>query len=81
MLCAMTAVTALVVLVALAVGMALGWWLRSARGDVELARAGERLAAAAAGEDAVRRSLALLNEDAARRHSGAIGESLSLIHI
>ncbi|AMY19747.1 DNA recombination protein RmuC [Rhodococcoides kroppenstedtii] len=79
MLCAMTAVTALVVLVALAVGMALGWWLRSARGDVELARAGERLAAAAAGEDAVRRSLALLNEDAARRHSGAIGESIARV--
>ncbi len=71
MLCAMTAVTALVVLVALAVGMALGWWLRSARGDVELARAGERLAASAAGEEADRRSLALyagLTEQVAGMH-------------
>ncbi|MBY6365592.1 DNA recombination protein RmuC [Rhodococcoides corynebacterioides] len=75
----MTVVTALVVLAALAVGMALGWWLRAAKGDVELARAGERLAATAAGEEAVRRSLALLNEDAARRHSGAIGESIARV--
>ncbi|MGB3770032.1 MAG: DNA recombination protein RmuC [Rhodococcus sp. (in: high G+C Gram-positive bacteria)] len=73
----MTAISAVTVLVTLLVGIVVGWWLRSARGDVELARASARLAVSADNEDTLRRSLSLLNEDSARRHSGAIGEKVS----
>lgn len=73
----MTAITAVTVLVTLLLGIALGWWLRAARGEVELARAGERLAVSADNEETLRRSLSLLNEDSARRHSGAIGQQVS----
>lgn len=73
----MNLLTVASVLLTLGLGVLLGWLLRGARGDVELAKATERLAVSADNEETLRRSMALLSEDSARRHSGAIGQQVS----
>ncbi|MGU3431842.1 DNA recombination protein RmuC [Actinomycetes bacterium M1A6_2h] len=73
----MSTVTAVGLIVALVLGVVLGWLLHSSRGSQELARTRERLAVSAENEDTLHRSLSLLNEDSARRHSRVIGQQVS----
>ncbi len=71
------AVTVVLVLGALLVGVALGWSVHAARSGARLASAEAELAAGRAAEETVRRSLELLTADAARRSSGAVGEQVA----
>ena len=64
-------------LVALALGGALGWFGHAARSGDRLAAAEATLAAGRANEESVRRSISLLSEDSARRQSGAIGAEVA----
>ena len=73
----MTVVTGVGLAAAFVLGAVFGWILRTTRGNDRLARAEERLAAVSENEDTLRRSLGLLSEDSARRHSGAIGAQVS----
>lgn len=69
--------TILMTLVALLVGAALGWFAHQARTGDRAARAEARLEALAENEEHLRRSLAATTDDAARRHSGYVGEQVS----
>jgi DNA recombination protein RmuC len=73
----MSALTALGLVVALALGVALGWLLHASRSGDRAARAEAKLAALEANESQLRQSLSVVNEDAARRQSGAVGEQVS----
>src|SRR5690606_40711390 len=73
----MTALTALGLLVALGLGVVLGWLLRASRDGERAARAEAQLAALRDNEEQLRQSLAAVSEDAARRQSGAIGDQVS----
>src|SRR5690606_20999547 len=73
----MTALTALGLLVALGLGVVLGWLLRASRDGERAARAEAQLAALRENEGQLRQSLAAVSEDAARRQSGAIGDQVS----
>ncbi|MGX7729015.1 DNA recombination protein RmuC [Rhodococcus sp. 2H158] len=73
----MTALTALALLAALALGAVLGWLLHAARGGNRAARAEAQLAALRENEAQLRQALGAVSEDSARRHSGAIGEQVS----
>ena len=73
----MTALTALGLLVALGLGVVLGWLLRASRDGERAVRAEARLAALRDNEEQLRQSLAAVSEDAARRQSGAIGDQVS----
>jgi DNA recombination protein RmuC len=68
---AMNAATVIALLVVFAAGLALGWLLHAARvGDRTALRDNERL---------LRESVAIVSEDAARRHSGAIGSQVGAL--
>ncbi|MEV0945604.1 DNA recombination protein RmuC [Rhodococcus sp. NPDC049939] len=73
----MNALAALGMLLALAAGTALGWLLHAARSGERAARAEAQLAALRENEALLRQSLTAVNEDSARRHSGAIGDQIS----
>jgi len=73
----MDIVTVLTLLTALLVGFALGWLAQANRSGSRLAAAQAQLAAGAANEETVRRSLELLTADSARRSSGAVGEQVA----
>ncbi len=73
----MDLLTAVLLLVVLAVGVALGWFSHAARSGDRLARAEAALTAGRANEEAVHRSISLLSEDSARRQSGAIGAQIA----
>ncbi|ANZ28265.1 MULTISPECIES: DNA recombination protein RmuC [Rhodococcus] len=73
----MTALTALALLAALALGAVLGWLLHAARSGDRAARAEAQLAALRENEAQLRQALGAVSEDSARRHSGAIGEQVS----
>lgn len=73
----MDLLTAFLLLVVLAVGVALGWFIHAARAGDRLGRAEAALAAGRANEAAVRGSISLLSEDSARRQSGAIGAEIA----
>ena len=72
----MTPTIALALLATLALGAALGWLLRAARAGERAARAEAHLAATRDNEHLLRSSLTALNEESARRHSGAIGDQV-----
>lgn len=69
----MTASMLVALVLVFAAGFGLGWLGHAARGGQRAAAAEARLAAAADNERLLRRSLEVANEDAARRHSAAIG--------
>jgi len=73
----MTALTALALLAALALGVVVGWLLHAARSGDRAARAEAQLAALRENEGQLRQALGAVSEDSARRHSGAIGEQVS----
>ncbi|MEZ7240813.1 DNA recombination protein RmuC [Rhodococcus sp. GXMU-t2271] len=73
----MTALTALALLAALALGGVVGWLLHAARSGDRAARAEAQLAALRENEGQLRQALGAVSEDSARRHSGAIGEQVS----
>lgn len=73
----MNALTALGMVFALGLGIALGWLLQAARTGDRTARAEAKLTALEDNEALLRQSLSAVNEDSARRHSGAIGEQIS----
>ncbi|WP_395704616.1 DNA recombination protein RmuC [Rhodococcus ruber] len=73
----MTALTALALLAALALGVVVGWLLHAARSGDSAARAEAQLAALRENEGQLRQALGAVSEDSARRHSGAIGEQVS----
>ncbi|WP_161996197.1 DNA recombination protein RmuC [Rhodococcus sp. YH1] len=73
----MTALTALALLAALALGAVLGWLLHAARSGDRAARAEAQLAALRENEAQLRQALGAVSEDSAHRHSGAIGEQVS----
>jgi len=73
----MTALTALGLIVALALGFGLGWLAQASRIGARAARAEAQLAALRDNETQLRQSLGAVSEDAARRQSGAIGEQVS----
>lgn len=73
----MNAFTAFGMLVALGVGIAIGWLLHSSRAGDRAARAEAQLAALRDNEVLLRQSLSAVNEDSARRHSGALGAQMS----
>ncbi|TCN54919.1 DNA recombination protein RmuC [Rhodococcus sp. SMB37] len=73
----MSALTALGLVVALSLGVVLGWLLHASRSGDRAARAEAKLAALEANESQLRQSLSAVNEDAARRQSGAVGEQVS----
>ncbi|GAA4487948.1 DNA recombination protein RmuC [Rhodococcus olei] len=73
----MNAATALGLLVALALGAAVGWLAHAARTGRRTARAEARLAALQDNEKLLRQSLSAVNEDSARRTSGAVGEQVA----
>jgi len=73
----MSVLTATGLLVALALGVVLGWLLHSSRSGDRAARAEAKLAALEANEAQLRQSLSAVSEDAARRQSGAIGDQVS----
>ncbi|NGP04743.1 DNA recombination protein RmuC [Rhodococcus sp. 14C212] len=73
----MTALTALALLAALALGAVVGWLLHAARSGDRAARAEAQLAALRENEAQLRQALGAVSEDSARRHSGAIGEQVS----
>ncbi len=76
-ICPMDPVTALGLLVALGLGIAVGWLWHSSRSGQHAARAEAQLAALRENEKTLRQSLAAVNEDSARRTSGAVGEQVS----
>ncbi|MGW4325627.1 DNA recombination protein RmuC [Nocardia sp. NPDC004573] len=69
----MTAPMLAALLLVFAAGCALGWLGHAARAGQRAAAAEARLAAAADNERLLRQSLTAANEDAARRHSHAVG--------
>ncbi|MFC9786355.1 DNA recombination protein RmuC [Rhodococcus sp. NPDC127528] len=73
----MNAVTAFGLLVALVLGIAVGWLWHSARTGQRTARAEAQLAALRDNEKLLRQSLAAVNEDSARRTSGIVGEQVA----
>lgn len=73
----MNVITALGMVFALLLGAAIGWLAHSARAGDRAVRAEAQLAALRDNEALLRRSLAAVNEDSARRHSGAIGAQMS----
>ncbi|MFD6857333.1 DNA recombination protein RmuC [Rhodococcus sp. NPDC060090] len=73
----MSVLTALGLVVALFLGVMLGWLLHASRSGDRTARAEEKLAALEANESHLRQSWSAVNEDAARRQSGAVGEQVS----
>ena len=76
---AMTPTIALALLATLALGAALGWLLHAARAGERAARAEAHLAAARDNEQLLRSSLTALNDESARRHSGAIGDQVEAL--
>ena len=76
-ICAMNVLTALGMLFALALGVAIGWLAHASRAGDRAVRAEAQLAALRDNEALLHRSLASVNEDSARRHSGAIGQQVS----
>lgn len=73
----MNALTAVGMAFAFALGAAIGWLLHSSRFGDRAVRAEAQLAALRDNEALLRRSLDAVNEDSARRHSGAIGQQVS----
>ncbi|MGB7239576.1 MAG: DNA recombination protein RmuC [Rhodococcus sp. (in: high G+C Gram-positive bacteria)] len=73
----MNALTALGMIFALVLGGAIGWLLHASRIGDRAVRAEAQLAALRDNEALLRRSLAAVNEDSARRHSGVIGQQVS----
>lgn len=73
----MNALSALGMAFAFALGGTIGWLLHSQRFGDRAVRAEAQLAALRDNEALLRRSLAAVNEDSARRHSGAIGQQVS----
>jgi DNA recombination protein RmuC len=76
-ICAMNVLTALGMLFALALGVAIGWLAHASRAGDRAVRVEAQLAALRDNEALLHRSLASVNEDSARRHSGAIGQQVS----
>ncbi|NIL74274.1 hypothetical protein RhoFasB10_00354 [Rhodococcus sp. B10] len=74
---AMNVLTALGMAFAFALGGALGWLMHAQRVGDRAVRAEAQLAALRDNEALLRRSLAAVNEDSARRHSGVIGQQVS----
>ncbi|MCX5043854.1 DNA recombination protein RmuC [Aldersonia sp. NBC_00410] len=75
----MTAATGFALLVAMAVGVVVGWLLHAARTGDRTARAEAQLAAMADNERLLRQALGAASEDSARRHSGAIGDQVEAL--
>ncbi|MFD4367994.1 DNA recombination protein RmuC [Rhodococcus sp. NPDC058521] len=73
----MNALTALGMLVALVLGSVVGWLFHAARAGDRAARAEAQLSALRDNERLLRQSLSAVNEESARRHSGAIGDQIS----
>ncbi|MBY6411721.1 DNA recombination protein RmuC [Rhodococcus sp. BP-252] len=73
----MNVLTALGMAFAFALGGALGWLMHAQRVGDRAVRAEAQLAALRDNEALLRRSLAAVNEDSARRHSGVIGQQVS----
>lgn len=73
----MNAFTAVGMVLALALGIVVGWLLHSSRSSERAVRAEAQLAALRENEGLLRRSLAAAGEESARRHSGAIGQQMS----
>ncbi len=73
----MNALSALGMAFAFALGGTIGWLLHSQRFGDRAVRAEAQLAALRDNEALLRRSLSAVNEDSARRHSGAIGQQVS----
>ncbi|MBY4129293.1 DNA recombination protein RmuC [Rhodococcus fascians] len=73
----MNILTALGLLVALAIGVVVGWLLHASRLGDRAVRAEAQLAALRQNEALLRQSLSAVNEDSARRHSTVIGQQVS----
>ncbi|SDE17944.1 DNA recombination protein RmuC [Rhodococcus tukisamuensis] len=73
----MEPVTGFGLLVSLCLGIAVGWLWHASRTGQHAARAEAQLAALRDNEKLLRQSLASVNEDAARRTSGAVGEQVA----
>lgn len=73
----MTLTTALLALVALLVGVGLGWSMRATRSATELAAARAEAQALRSSHELAARSLESASEDAARRQSSAIGAQVN----
>ena len=73
----MNILTALGLLVALAIGVVVGWLLHASRVGDRAVRAEAQLAALRQNEALLRQSLSAVNEDSARRHSTVIGQQVS----
>ena len=73
----MNILTALGLLVALAIGGVVGWLLHASRVGDRAVRAEAQLAALRQNEALLRQSLSAVNEDSARRNSTVIGQQVS----
>lgn len=73
----MNTLTAFGLLVALGIGVAVGWLLHASRVGDRALRAEATLAALRENETLLRQSLSAVNEDSARRHSTVIGQQVS----
>lgn len=75
----MTISALFLLILGLALGFALGWALQANRLQRRASEAEAQLAALTGGRSLVESSLALANEDSAKRHAGAIGGEISRI--
>ncbi len=75
----MNAITAVMLVAALAVGAVVGWFVHAARVGGRLARAEATLAAREEGRAAWESALGSVNADAARRSAGEVGERMGQV--